>query len=814
MKKSLFKTMMILFGLSLMINISAQVQINGVSDSTAILNESFSAQMDVGFLGSAPSYELLESPADMDISPSGEITWTPTDVADGGRVTVRSWNAGGSDSFTFNVYISDQVVCSPNLIAYYQMDETSGTTYSDFINPNNDGTALTPLNDTVGMVGNAQIFKPTSATSQFITVPDNDQMEYTVADKFSVSMWVNSYGTYSFPSGDPNQVIWAREEMATADERYILGGLWEDGGSLYPIFRVRRNSSTMGEVLLTQPLPKKTWTLLTFVYEGIASWGEYNIRIYVNDELPAGGQLTSWFSGGENLYMNSPLSIGWFPPSITEKNPFNGKMDEVMFFDKALSLGEVQAIYQDGLNGEAHCKAGNYAPLFTNEFPATVDEDEEYSVTVTTSDFDGDAVLLSDSVLPGWLNLNAGSGLLYGTPTNDDLGTHEVVLKITDGEVKISKTFNILVENTNDAPTISSTYTTSVDEDQLYTYDIEYSDVDPGDVLTLTAVHPDWLFLNTGTNTLSGTPTNAALGTEPFVDFDIKVKVTDAAGDSAVQKYILRVDNINDPPTILAQNTLSTAGSTAIQLDIETVFSAGDIVDIDNVFPDDFELTIQSGTNYLLGANNTITPVDGFRGDLSVSAMLSDGEEVVPYTILVTVDNNAPVITSVPSESIQLDGTPYVYNITAEDLDQDDELVYNADLIPDWLDFDQVTHILMGTPTDPGIFDVVLSVTDGVSTATQPYTITVVLTGIEDLDESALQLYPIPARDKLFVEYANSFNNGVFEIMDIKGNTLVQRNFDSFEGKLIIDITEYSAGLYIYRVTFDDQVYTGKIIIE
>jgi hypothetical protein len=814
MKKTLLKTMMILFGLSLIINISAQVQINGVSDSTAILNDAFSSQVDEDHLGGVPSYELLESPTGMTISASGEITWTPTNIASGGKVTVKAENPGGSDTFTFNVYVSDEVVCSPNLVAYYPLDETSGVIHNDFIDPLNNGTALTPLVDTAGKVGRAKMFKPTTTTTQFITVPDNDQMEYAVLDDFSVSMWVYAYGAYGFPSGDPNQVLWAREEISTID-RYILGGLAESGGSFFPRFRVRRTSSTMNEVTLSAPLPLNSWHLLTFVHESVGSFGESHSRIYVDGELPADGESITWFTSDQNFYMNSPLSIGWFPPSITEKNPFNGKMDEVLFFDKALTVGEIEAIYQDGLNGQAYCKAGNYAPLITNDFPTTVDEDTQYSVTVTTSDFDGDPVTVSDSVLPGWLSLNAG--VLQGTPTNDDVGTHEVILKVNDGSLMISKTINIEVINTNDAPVITSSYTTAVDEDQPYTYDIEISDVDAGDVLDLSAEAPAWLFLNTSTNTLSGTPTNAVLGTEDFVDFDIKVKVTDAAGDSAVQNYVLRVTNVNDAPTVLGQNPLTTPGNTAIQLVIDTVFSAAHIVDVDDVFPDDFELTIQSGANYLLGADNTITPVDGFRGDLNVGSLLTDdgGAGVaLSYTIIVSVANNTPVITSTPPTSIDLDGTPYVYNITAEDADQDDELVYSADLLPNWLFFDEATHILSGTPTEAGNYDVILSVTDGYSSVSQPFAIEVILVGIENQDASALRLYPVPASDKLFVQYSNSFNSGIIEIMDIKGNIIIQKEFDSFEEKLEIDLSEYRAGMYLYRVTFDTHVYTGKLVIE
>ena len=59
------------------------------------------------------------------------------------------------------------------------------------------------------------------------------------------------------------------------------------------------------------------------------------------------------------------------------------------------------------------------------------------------------------------------------------------MLTVTDaaGE-SVTDSFTITVANTNDAPTITSTAVTSVNEDSAYSYTTTATDVDAGDSVT------------------------------------------------------------------------------------------------------------------------------------------------------------------------------------------------------------------------------------------------------------------------------------------------------------------------------------------
>ena len=198
----------------------------------------------------------------------------------------------------------------------------------------------------------------------------------------------------------------------------------------------------------------------------------------------------------------------------------------------------------------------NDAPTITSTAVTAVDEDSSYLYTVTASDVDvGDSTALSATIgsSSGWLTFEPSTGKLTGTPANGDVGTHTITVTATDDSGDTgSQTFTITVANTNDAPTISSTAVTSVDEDSTYTYTVTGSDVDSGDTVTLSGTTvPAWLTFTATTGVLTGTPTNDEVGSH-----SVTITATDAAGDTGSQTFTITVANTNDAPSIT-----STAGT-------------------------------------------------------------------------------------------------------------------------------------------------------------------------------------------------------------------------------------------------------------
>ncbi len=70
------------------------------------------------------------------------------------------------------------------------------------------------------------------------------------------------------------------------------------------------------------------------------------------------------------------------------------------------------------------------------------------------------------------MSFDAATGTLSGTPSNDDVGTYAgIVITVSDGSATATlNTFSIVVNNVNDAPSISGTPALTVNEDSTYRF--------------------------------------------------------------------------------------------------------------------------------------------------------------------------------------------------------------------------------------------------------------------------------------------------------------------------------------------------------
>ena len=102
---------------------------------------------------------------------------------------------------------------------------------------------------------------------------------------------------------------------------------------------------------------------------------------------------------------------------------------------------------------------------------------------------------------------------ITGVPTNSEVGTHNVTLRVADTNgVTTDQSFTITVNNTNDAPTLTNAISDqTIAEDSSYSYQVPsntFSDIDNGDSLTYTATLsngsslPSWLSGNASNRTL------------------------------------------------------------------------------------------------------------------------------------------------------------------------------------------------------------------------------------------------------------------------------------------------------------------------
>ncbi|NJK93601.1 MAG: T9SS type A sorting domain-containing protein, partial [Bacteroidales bacterium] len=245
------------------------------------------------------------------------------------------------------------------------------------------------------------------------------------------------------------------------------------------------------------------------------------------------------------------------------------------------------------------------------------------------------------------------------------------------------------------------------------------------ELVTLSVVNkPSWLNFNASSGVLSGTPTNDNAGHNgPDTTYQITVKATDKGGLFAEQVFSVKVKNINDAPVVNSQSVLTVAEDNSITIALANL----NVTDVDDVYPTDFTLAVQNGSNYN-HSGNIVTPFPNYTGTLTIPVKLTDGgAATIDYNVTVTVTpvNDAPVITSTVSNTTINEGVLFTYLFQVTDVDNTPTL--SAVKKPSWLVFTPSNGILAGTPKfeDVGKDTITLRASDGTTNVDQTIILTI-----------------------------------------------------------------------------------------
>lgn len=147
-----------------------------------------------------------------------------------------------------------------------------------------------------------------------------------------------------------------------------------------------------------------------------------------------------------------------------------------------------------------------------------------------------------------WLRIDHFTGILSGTPWNDDIGTWWLNITVSDGRGSSDwENVSVKVTNTNTAPIILTRTIPSAIEDIEYDFTMVGEDLDPtNDSITWFMVEgPNWLKIDMQTGRISGIPLNKDVGYHVVV-----IKLNDPYTAFDTREYSLHVENTNDPPNI------------------------------------------------------------------------------------------------------------------------------------------------------------------------------------------------------------------------------------------------------------------------
>ncbi|GEM_PF-1302495 len=216
----------------------------------------------------------------------------------------------------------------------------------------------------------------------------------------------------------------------------------------------------------------------------------------------------------------------------------------------------------------------NDAPEINNLInDQAIDEDASFSFTIPANTFSDDdtihgdtltysATLADDSVLPNWLDFDTTTQIFSGTPDNNDVGTIDVKVTVTDNDgLNISDEFSITINNVNDAPILVQPINNqATNEGEFFSYQLpadtfDDDDLIHGDAIQLTATLadgsalPGWLNFDASTQIFSGQTPFDASGL-----LDIQVTATDTDGLSVNGAFTLDITNVingNNRPNYL-----------------------------------------------------------------------------------------------------------------------------------------------------------------------------------------------------------------------------------------------------------------------
>jgi len=291
---------------------------------------------------------------------------------------------------------------------------------------------------------------------------------------------------------------------------------------------------------------------------------------------------------------------------------------------------------------EAPVVAVPLADLSLDEYFGTTDVD----LTGTFTDPDaGDVLTLSAvSGAPAVVTVSVTGATL--TVTEVGLGSSSIIVTATDIDgLSIADTFDIVVNNVNDAPVVAAQLSDLNLDEHFGTTDVDltgvFSDQDTGDVLTLSAVSGTPTVVTVSVTGTTLTVTEVGLGTSSII-----VTATDIDGLSIADTFDITVNNVNDAPVILvplADHILDEHFG-FITVDLAGTFSdpdAGDVLTLSAVSGNTSVVTVS-----LSGVILTVT--EAGLGSATITVTASDGTLEVFDQFVVTVNNvnDSPVVSS------------------------------------------------------------------------------------------------------------------------------------------------------------------------
>lgn len=311
----------------------------------------------------------------------------------------------------------------------------------------------------------------------------------------------------------------------------------------------------------------------------------------------------------------------------------------------------------------------------------SVNENALYTFTPSVSTAGVGAVVFSITNRPSWASFDDSDGELTGTPDHADIGVYsDISITATDdlGASSIGP-FSITVNaaSTPTAIVISGTPSTSVIENNAYSFTPSITTPAHGTAVFSISNKPGWATFNTTNGALSGTPNNAHVG----VTSNITITATDDVGSSSIGPFSIAVSAAGNQSPVLLDQTQS---NLAFSSNVAFTVSASDSDSAASSYVYNVVTNASHGTIIITDHETSAfeyqpSNVTGINGD-SFTLELSDGS-ATSATATITLsfsDASAPVLTLTPSDGAGNVAVDTTFIIASDDPLDASTISYNS----------------------------------------------------------------------------------------------------------------------------------------
>ena len=327
------------------------------------------------------------------------------------------------------------------LVGYWSLNEGSGTAAMDSSGNGNTGILFNGPTWSSGKSGLALAF---DGNNDYVEIPHAQSLNLSTA--LTVSVWINNE-TLMDPGLSQDQY-----RIIASKGWPIDGGSWSlawraNDGSLF--FFVGRNTSYRYASFAYDNSQAGTWHLITAVL------GNGTISLYQDGVLKAG---PVGIDSSSILTNTSPLRVGSLGASSSSLRNWDGLLDELRLYNRALSAAEIVSLYQQDN------QSFNFSLANSMSLSATQGSSATNTITASLVSGSPQPVSFSISGLPSGAsgsfsqttcNATCSSLLTIATAASTPTGTYTITVTGKGGDVTKTTSFTLTVNSSTGTGTFN-----------------------------------------------------------------------------------------------------------------------------------------------------------------------------------------------------------------------------------------------------------------------------------------------------------------------------------------------------------------------